>query len=120
LQKRLDLLQAQPFSTLHADPQSSASAPLLRAHLALETNPPFRLTSHWKRLSLVIDLIMRNDPVVGFLQFYQLAELGGRARFAFADDVDLWFEDADELPIRLRVSAEHSRPRLPHHLLDSL
>jgi len=69
--------------------------------------------------TLIIDFEMRNDLVLGFLHLHQVAELRRLARFSFADNLGLRFEDTHELLIELRVPAKHARPRLFRYLLNS-
>src|SRR3982751_6057405 len=69
---------------------------------------------------LLIDFEMRDDLALGFLHLHQFAELSRFARFSLADDLGLWFEHAHQLLFELRVPAEYPRPRLLHHLFDSI
>src|SRR5262249_50307665 len=59
-----------------------------------------------------------NDLILRLLQFHHLAELGGLAGLAFADDFGRWLEHAEELAFAARIAAEYACPRLLHHLPD--
>jgi len=57
---------------------------------------------------LLIYLIGDDDLVLGFLDFYQFAELGGFAGLAFADDLGLRFKETDQFVFGLRVAIEEA------------
>src|SRR5271157_935856 len=64
---------------------------------------------------LRIDLVMRNDLVLRFLQLQQLAELVGLACLPLADDLGVRLKQADQLSRKLGHAVEDPRLGLPHH-----
>src|SRR6266481_2753397 len=69
--------------------------------------------------ALVVNLVMRDDLLLGLLDLDHLAELGGLSGFALADDFGVWFEQAHELAGHMRVAVEDAFACLPHHLLNT-
>jgi hypothetical protein len=59
---------------------------------------------------------VRDDLILSFLQLHQLAEFGGLAGLAFANDFGVWFKQADHLARYLRDALKHSHPGLLNYL----
>src|SRR3954464_8729875 len=63
---------------------------------------------------------MRDDLIFRFLDFNQLAKLGGLAGLALANDLGLGFEHAHDLVTVFRMGSQHPSLRLLYNLLHSL
>ena len=64
---------------------------------------------------LWVHLVVGDDLVLCFLQLDQLAELVGLARFPFADDLRVWFEQTKQFVGKLGQPREHPCLGLPYH-----
>src|SRR3989442_15767092 len=71
------------------------------------------------RRPFVIDLIGDDDLVFRLLDFDHLAELGGLARFSFADDFAGVFKQTDDLAGRVGDALDDPGARLAHDLLHA-
>src|SRR2546428_298402 len=71
------------------------------------------------RRPFVIDLVSDDDLVFRLLDFDHLAELGGLARFSFADDFAGVFKQTDDLAGRVGDALDDPSARLAHDLLHA-
>src|SRR5713101_2838446 len=67
----------------------------------------------------VVHLVSDDDLVFRLLDFDHLAELGGLARFSFADDFTGVFKQTDDLARRVGDTLDDPGARLIHHLLHA-
>src|SRR5580692_6384660 len=64
--------------------------------------------------------IVRDDLVLGFLHFHQLAELRGLAQLPLPNNLRMRLEHADQLPRKTSDPFENTRSGLLHYLLHSI
>src|SRR6202166_1445839 len=98
----------------HLLPPCAADAPALldASRWRLSAGPNRSDADH------IIDLVVDHDLVLGLLQLHHLAELVRLAGLTFANDLRRWLEQAEEFAFGVCVTAEDTRSRLLHHLLD--
>jgi hypothetical protein len=68
---------------------------------------------------MVIDLVVGEDLLFGLLHLHQLAEFGGLASLALANDICLRFEQADDLVGRMCVALIDALPGLADDLSNA-
>ena len=66
--------------------------------------------------ALVIDFVVGDDLLFGFLNLHHFAKLGRLGHFAFANDLGVRLEQTHELPGHMRIAFEETLAGLMHDL----